>query len=319
MKYLFFDIECAGVFKNVAKICAFGYCLTDEKFHILEKEDILINPQGNFHLTDRKGEQGIVLPYKYEDFKNYPTFPALAPRIYQLLQGEDTLVAGHATMNDVKYLNLESKRFSLPSFAFRFADTQFIYMNRIGEFSRQFGLGAIAESLGVEFTPHRAADDAYATMKIAEAMCKEENTDLAGLLHKYSITLGRIENYEITQNTSLPYEAHLEQIAKRKEERERLKVKFHNFIDRAKRKRAKEGKLRGKRVCFSHSLEMQTETAEKLVVSALAQAAWICFKAEECDYYIHLEGESGQRLLSAEKAKAKLLTATEFEAYLESV
>ena len=51
MKYLFFDIECAGVFKNVAKICAFGYCLTDEKFNILEKEDILINPQGGFHLT----------------------------------------------------------------------------------------------------------------------------------------------------------------------------------------------------------------------------------------------------------------------------
>ena len=40
MKYLFFDIECASVFKNTAKICAFGYCLTDEQFHILEKEDI---------------------------------------------------------------------------------------------------------------------------------------------------------------------------------------------------------------------------------------------------------------------------------------
>ena len=62
MKYLFFDIECASVFKNTAKICAFGYCLTDEDFHILEKEDILVNPQGGFHLTDRKGSQGLVLP-----------------------------------------------------------------------------------------------------------------------------------------------------------------------------------------------------------------------------------------------------------------
>ena len=72
MKYLFFDIECAGVFKNVAKICAFGYCLTDEQFHILEKEDILINPQGGFHLTDRKGTQGLVLPYAYDSFKKSP-------------------------------------------------------------------------------------------------------------------------------------------------------------------------------------------------------------------------------------------------------
>ncbi len=316
MKYLFFDIECAGVFKNVAKICAFGYCLTDEKFNILEKEDILINPQGNFHLTDRKGEQGLVLPYKYEDFKTYPTFPRLAERIYKLLEDKDTLVAGHATMNDVKYLNLESKRFSLPSFSFRFADTQFIYMNKIGEFQRQFGLGAIAESLGVEFTPHRAVDDAYATMKIAEAMCKEEKTDFSGLLEKYGVTLGKIENYEITQNTSKVYIKYLEEVAQKKEERERLRVKFHNFIDREKRKRAKEGKLRGKRVCFSHPLELQTETAERLVVSALAEAAWISFRAEECDYYIHLEGESGQRLLSAQKAKARLFTPEEFATYL---
>ena len=84
MQYLFFDIECAGVFKNVAKICAFGYCLTDENFRILEKEDLLINPKGNFHLTDRKGEHGIVLPYQYGEFKKYPTFPEYADRIYKL-------------------------------------------------------------------------------------------------------------------------------------------------------------------------------------------------------------------------------------------
>lgn len=84
------------------------------------KEDILVNPQGGFHLTDRKGAQGLVLPYEYKEFKNYPTFPELSPRIYALLEDSDTLVAGHATMNDVKYLNLETKRFSLRSFRFDF-------------------------------------------------------------------------------------------------------------------------------------------------------------------------------------------------------
>ena len=62
MKYLFFDIECSVVSKNAAKICAFGYCLTDEKFHILEKEDLLINPQGGFHSAHRAVfTQGIAL------------------------------------------------------------------------------------------------------------------------------------------------------------------------------------------------------------------------------------------------------------------
>ena len=207
MKYLFFDIECSSVSKNAAKICAFGYCLTDEQFNILEKEDILINPQGGFHLTDRKGEQGLVLPYRYEEFKKYPTFPQKAEKIYALLQDKDTLVIGHASMNDVKYLNLESKRFSLPPFSFAFADTQFIYMNTIGEFSRQFALGTIADELGVCFTPHRAVDDAFATMKVAQALCEKHSLSLLALLKKYEIVLGKIENYEITQNDSTAFRA----------------------------------------------------------------------------------------------------------------
>ena len=76
MKYVFFDIECACVYKSVAKICAFGYVVTDGEFCVLEREDILIDPKGKFHLTDRKGREGIVLPYAYEDFKKYPPFKA---------------------------------------------------------------------------------------------------------------------------------------------------------------------------------------------------------------------------------------------------
>ena len=131
MKYVFFDIECAAVFKNVAKICAFGYVVTDEQFNVLAREDILLNPKGKFHLTDRKGGDGIV-----------PDF----------IVGSDVL--GHATMNDVKYLNLETHRFHLPPLRFAYYDTQFLFMNITGDYSRQCGLGAIAEALHVQFTPH---------------------------------------------------------------------------------------------------------------------------------------------------------------------
>ena len=89
MKYVFFDIECACVFKNTAKICAFGYVVTDEKFNVLEKEDILIDPRGKFHLTDRKGGEGLVLPYEYEDFKKHPAFPAEYARIKALLEDKE--------------------------------------------------------------------------------------------------------------------------------------------------------------------------------------------------------------------------------------
>ncbi len=315
MKYLFFDIECSVVSKKAAKICAFGYCLTDEKFNILEKEDLLINPQGGFHLTDRKGTQGLVLPYEYGSFKKYPTFRERAEKIYALLQDKDTLVVGHATMNDVKYLNLESHRFSLPSFVFDFADTQFLYMNRVGDFSRQFGLGIIAKELGVQFVAHRAVDDAYATMKIAEAMCKEEgeNATLPALLNKYGITLGKIENYEITQTTSSGLTAYREAQERKKEERERAKAAFYRFMDKEKRKRAKEGLLKNRTVCFSHPLEQDLPLSKKLLSAAFAEGAFFTSRAEECDLYICFEGEGGQRLNSA---KGTVLTTQEFSAYL---
>ena len=305
------------VSKNAAKICAFGYCLTDEQFHILEKEDILINPQGGFHLTDRKGTQGLVLPYEYSDFKKYPTFLEKAEKIYALLQDKDTLVAGHATMNDVKYLNLESKRFRLPSFAFTFADTQFVYMNRIKEFSRQFGLGSIAQELGVEFTAHRAVDDAYATMKVAEAMCKAEGLTFPELIKKYEITLGKIENYEITQTSSAAQMAYKQEQERRKEEREKRKAAFHIFADREKRKRAKDGRLKGKNVCFSHPLEIETELAKRLLSAAFAQGAFFTTRAEECDVYVCFEGESGARLKSVQERKARVFTPEAFEEYLK--
>ena len=317
MKYLFFDIECSVVNKNVAKICAFGYCLTDENFSILEKEDILINPQGGFHLTDRKGTQGLVLPYEYSDFKKYPTFPEKAEKIYSLLQDKDTLVVGHATLNDVKYLNLESKRFNLPSFEFEFADTQFLYMNAVKEFSRQFGLGAIAQELGVEFTAHRAVDDAYATMKVAEAMCKSENCTLLELVKKNEVKLGKISNYEIEQISSRAQAKYKQEQEKRRLEREKLKAEFHVFADREKRKRAKEGILKSKHVCFSHPLEMQLPLAKKLLTKAFAQGAFFTTHAEECDVYVCFEGENGARLKSAQARKARIFTPDEFESYLD--
>ena len=44
LDYLFFDIEAS----EGRSMCSFGYVLTDENFNVLEKEDILINPEARF-------------------------------------------------------------------------------------------------------------------------------------------------------------------------------------------------------------------------------------------------------------------------------
>ncbi len=227
MNLLFFDIECASVYKTTAKICAFGYVLCDENFNIIKKEDILINPKGKFHLTDGRGEHGLVLPYEYTEFKKYPVFPQVYQTIRDLLEDKNNLVYGHATLNDVNYLDLETRRFKLPPFDFAFSDSQLIYMTSINDFSRQVGLEYITKKLEVEFTPHRAADDAYATMRVMQAMCAKYGCNCAELEKKLGIRKGTSKNHKITRPSARAYGEYKDKCRREKAERAKRRSKFY--------------------------------------------------------------------------------------------
>ncbi len=293
MKYVFFDIECACVFKNVAKMCAFGYVVTDAQFNLLEREDILMNPRGKFHLTDRKGSEGLVLPYEYEDFKKYPPFPSAYRKIKDLLEDRDAVVLGHATLNDVNYLNLETKRYKLPSFRFTFHDTQFFWMNVTGDFTHQTGLGAIAESLGVEFTPHRAVDDAYATMRVCEALCKREGVDVKGLAERYGIRGGTLSNYRISVPTSHTQKKYYEERAREREDYHRRHEEFYRFVNKNMHKKHK-GRLEGKVFCFAKDVEIDVPLSVDLLRKIYNAGGKYTSHPEECNVYI-ARSEGGNR------------------------
>lgn len=303
MQYVFFDIECASVSKRFAKICVFGYVLTDECFQIIQREDILINPQGEFHLTDRKGEKGLVLPYAYSEFRKYPTFDKVYPKIKSLLEGEDTLVVGHAAVNDVKYLCLETKRFSLPSFEFSYADTQQLYMTRKGDFSRQSGLEAITRELAIEFTPHRAVDDAYATMRIAEELCRAEGCSLFELLERYGITLGKISGYEYSSPVSGVQIRQHDEAMKLRAERERRRGEFYRLVNRKSRKNLVDpkGPLAGKAFLFSRALEESPERAKPLLERIYEKGGRYVTRLNDCNAFVRLEEDDGERCKQAAK------------------
>ena len=46
MKYLFFDIECC----DGNHMCSFGYVIVNNNFEILEKKDLVMNPEKEFRL-----------------------------------------------------------------------------------------------------------------------------------------------------------------------------------------------------------------------------------------------------------------------------
>jgi len=299
MNYLFFDIECACVYKDVAKICAFGYCLCDEQFNIIKKQDILINPNGKFHLTAHGGD-GIVLPYDYDEFKKHPDFPAYYQEIKTLLEDKNNLPIGHATINDVRYLNLETKRYKLPSFEFNFADTQIIYMAMSKTFDRQTGLDKLTELFNIHFKAHCAADDAYATMKVAEQMCKEENCAFSELLEKYEIKLGKISNYLFKNCSSKSGDEYYEKRAKEKEEKSVARANFNNFVCRS-RIRYETRELYGKRFVFARNIEEDLQLSKKLIREIWRRGGRYSLRLTGANIYV-IDGEDDSvRTVSAKK------------------
>lgn len=301
MKFVVFDIECASVNKTTAKICAFGYVVCDEKFNILKKEDILINPRGGFHLTDRKGNTGLVLPYAYEEFKKYPPFKEHYKYIKSLLEDKDAIVIGHSILNDVKYLNLETRRFHLPSFDFQFLDSQLMYMSYSGDFSHQSGLEHIAVNLGVEFTPHRAVDDAYATMRVVEAICAAEKCSFEELIKLYGLTRGRIKNYNIYSPSSSGVRTYHRKMSDEKRERSQKRVEFFNYVSRKKLKR--NGKLYGKVFSFSRAIEDETDFAKQLCDEIYLTGGRYSHSLRDADFYICAADDDSQRTVNAKNAQ----------------
>lgn len=316
MRYVFFDIECACVYKYTAKICAFGYTVTDENYNVLEKEDLLINPRGKFRLTDRKGGDGIVLPYEYEGFKEYPDFRAVYQRIKMLLESPDAIVLGHATHNDVNYLNLETKRYRLPPFRFCYYDTQFFYMNTEENYTRQCGLGAMAQNLNVEFTPHCAADDAYATMRVCEALCRREGTDVKGLCEKYKIRPGKIASYRISQSDSDGHRAYLKKREEEQKKRALARETFFNFVNKNNFRKKRSGVNAGKRFCFSKEIENDVPFSVTLAEAVFASGGRYTSHPQDCDVYI-AAAEGGKRYLNAVENGAKFIPLGEAEKRIE--
>lgn len=315
MNLLFFDIECASVYKTSAKICAFGYVLCDGRFNIIKKEDILINPQGKFHLTDGRGERGLVLPYEYSEFKNYPTFPQVYKKIRGLLQDKNNLVFGHATLNDVNYLNLETRRFRLPPFEFDFSDSQLMYMTSINDFSRQFGLEYIAKDLDVEFTPHRAADDAYATMRVTEALCKKHGCTCTEIDKLLSIRRGTVKNRKIIKPTAKAYGEYCAERQKEKAERAKRRNRFYNSVNR--KHTAQSDRLKGCVFNFSRRLEYENEISVPLVDKIFALGGKYTQKLALCNVYVCEPTDDTARTRNArEGGQLKILSVEELRTML---
>ena len=120
MNYLFFDIECC----NCHHICEFGYVLTDDKFNIIKKEELLINPAKEFTVPNDNKFKG--LSYSQEEYLNSPSFREYYDKIKNIINNENQIIFGYAINNDAVYLRTACKRYKLKPISFTFYDIQII-------------------------------------------------------------------------------------------------------------------------------------------------------------------------------------------------
>ncbi len=198
MKYLFFDIE--GACPKLSTIATFGYALTDESFRVLAREDILMNPASRYDWYVLKN----LLSYTKAELAKHPKFDAHYDNLKALLEDGDTVVCGYSIVNDLKYLNSECKRYSLPPLRFSFLDVQTL-ADKYFESKNQIGIERAYAMLEItdEILLHRSDEDALAAMKVAKKLCEKTGLTLPELTEKYVCT-GKNFRYTF-ENNSVPH------------------------------------------------------------------------------------------------------------------
>ena len=196
MKYLFFDIE--GASPKLSTIATFGFVLTDTEFNVIERDDILMNPDSKYDWYVLKH----LLSYTKAELSQKPKFNEHFMRIQALIEDNDTLVCGYSISNDLKYLNSECKRYDLPSLDFSFLDVQTL-TDRFFESKNQIGIERAFSMLGIEdsILLHRSDEDALATMKVAKAVCEKNASSLTDL-SKVFVCTGKNKNYSFTNDNA---------------------------------------------------------------------------------------------------------------------
>ncbi|MBQ9469311.1 MAG: hypothetical protein IJU52_09940 [Clostridia bacterium] len=204
MNYIFYDIECANCQNGQAKICSFGYVVTDESFNVLEKRDVVINPRAPFLLMGRGRKQYIKLAYSMSQFRSAPDFADVYGRIRALLTRRDCLIFGYAADNDAGYLKSEFERFHLPSIDFAYYDLQkllnFVLPKEEGQPRNQISLtSAVGMLCGEEPSQeiHKSDDDALLTMQVLKGIAEKTGVAPVKLLERYPVCRGDLSHGQV--------------------------------------------------------------------------------------------------------------------------
>lgn len=276
MKYLYFDIECC----DGKHMCSFGYVITNESFEILEKEDIVINPQHEFVLGRAGFDPRINLAYTEETFKKQKTFKHFYDRIKNLLTQDNQVLLGHSISADIKYLKIACKDCDLPEIKLEVYDTQNFYYQLDKKYKCR-SLDNIVKDLDIDISnlqEHKSCDDAEISMLVTKEICNRLKVTLNELL-------------ELCDDSKRD--------GKKKVLTEKQKVKrFSRDLKNIAEKYPNRNEWES--ICLSDTIvEKETEQRIALIKQIFKSGYNYTCKVSECDYFVIGEGY-GERDLSCD-------------------
>lgn len=319
MNYLFFDIETITAESINPRIVSFGYVLTDERFNEIAKEDIFINPQEETETINN-------WKWKQEATKDKEGFKAFYHKIKGLLEDKDTIIVGHGTGCDVRYLLDECDRFHFEPVDFDYLDTKAIADLLLGADIPK-NLKSLYKHLCTNkcnYRWHRSLDDACMTKDVFEALfdiAEKENVKILGneefvfnslrcVYGKFADVAKKSEEY-FSCNFDVPIIGLLLQCNYVNGE-EHKKETFHLYYDYAidrffAPKHPKKGNQKGNSLLLDYAYE----TAKKRAVYKVNKMWDVAKNRNDCNDFFYREGYR----LSDLKIKHIFYSLTSYEVY----
>lgn len=260
MNYLVFDIECSDGYH----ICSFGYVLANENMEIIEKKDIVINPESRFVLSSSRNRPKINLAYSEEYFLAQKCYSEYYDQIKELVTRNNQIIFGHSIISDFYFLKYANKRYNLEGYDIVGYDTQKIYQkvfNKEHVESLEKIINELNISLPLQF--HKSSDDAHATFLVAKEIARKEGINLTDLSKKYHDCL--VES----------------RLVATKEPQER----FSDIVDKLRKEILKDN--HPPKIAFSEIFKIFKKEEQVKIVEKIFKSGYdFTTKIVECDIYV---------------------------------
>lgn len=196
MKYLFFDLEDATSKDNICKICEFGYVVTNEKFEIIKKGNLIINPniprqEWDWHVVKN------ILTRRVSAYEHCKTFDQFYGIISNMIRSADYVI-GHTLNADASAINDDCKRYNLPSIDYEFYDIREFYKT-LTNTTKNESVVSLLDLLHIEGdnNTHDAGADAYNTMLETKAILQQANKTLEEMIEVSPAAKDKTDNYKV--------------------------------------------------------------------------------------------------------------------------